>query len=94
MAATVDIHLQHGIISKDQVLLQDIYMVIKNGVHLMLSHHVIITLLENMDHAELVNQLQNALNNVQMVQHILKIYGMLKLLIQFQAPFKKFKHKS
>lgn len=88
-----DIHLLPGTGSKELELLLDGYITLLIGACHILLPHVITTLLENMDHVELHNQLQNvkilALPDTMELTHL--INGLLTVLIQFHHQLKKFK---
>lgn len=91
-----DIHLLPGTGSKELELLLDGYTTLLIGACHTLLLHVIITLLENMDHVETPNQLQNvkilALLDTMELTHL--INGLLTVPIQFHQQLKRFKLKS
>jgi len=92
--ATEDIHQVPGITSKDLVLSLDGFTKIPNIAHHISSPHVITTPPENMDHAEPVNQHQNAIELVLMVLHSKLINGLPIPFTEFHLKLTKSKLKS
>lgn len=96
MDAMVDTLLQLGIIGKIPELLLDGFIMTRAGANHMLSPHVIITLLENINHAVPLNQHQNAIKTVlkDIPKHSPTINGMLNQSTVFHHKLPKSKLKS
>lgn len=91
--ATEVIHQEPGTGGKELVSLQDGFTTLPNSVNRTLLPHVITTPPVNINHAEPVNQPQNAAHHASMELLIPAINGLLIAFMEFHQTLKKSKLK-